>query len=200
MSHGIDTTSDVTRHLSDLKADGITFIGRYYSHSLWKNLTTAEAKAISAAGLYIVAVWETAGDHESFFTHAQGVQDGHDAYVFGRAIGQPFHAPIYFAVDCDCMPHQGVSLYFNGVREALQAHGQIGVDTYNVGVYGSGAVCQYLDSIGYVSYTWLAQSLGWLGSMTYNDWNIKQGPSTAMHGMSVDLDTAAAKGGGGFQV
>lgn len=200
MSKGFDTTSNVTPHIQAMKNAGFTFVCRYYSHSAWKNLTPAEAKAISGEGLYIVAVWESAGDHASFFTQAQGELDGESAYAFGQMIGQPFDTPIYFAVDYDADPHVGVSEYFNGVRQAFQRHGQIGVDAYHVGVYGSGAVCQYLDSIGYVSYTWLAQSTGWLGSASYADYNIKQGPGTTLFGMQIDTDTASPKGGGGFQV
>lgn len=203
LHRGIDTTENCAPHIAALKADGFSFVCRYSSFSAWKNMTRAEALALSKADIHIVAVWETAGDHASFFTHVQGLQDGAAAHAFARHIGQPVPSPIYFAVDADLPGPGGVEAYFRGVRESLSAHGNIGKTVYNVGVYGSGAVCKHLSEIGLVSFTWLAQSYGWSHSREYKDsgdWNILQLQSTTVSGMSVDTDIAAAKGGGGFLV
>ena len=200
MSKGFDTTNDCAPLAARIKTGGYTFVARYYSHSIWKNLTRSEAGALSAAGLYIVAVWESAGDHPSFFSHDQGRHDGQTAFAFAQAIGQPLPSPIYFAVDADLPGAGGVQAYFEGVREAFGAHGAIGSTAYSVGVYGSGNVCAHLSGLVYVSHTWLAQSMGWGGSRAYSDWNIKQGRSQNVLGLSVDTDIAAASGGGGWQL
>jgi hypothetical protein len=200
MSKGLDTTSNVTQHVHALKALGYTWVGRYTSHSVWKNVTRAEARAISVAGMDLVNVWETAGDRASFFSYEQGLHDGEAAYKFALQLGQPFSAPIYFAVDIDLPGPGEVHEYFRGVRESLGRHGQIGYASFNVGVYGPGAVCEYLLSIGFVSYAWLAQAPGWAGYADFADWNIKQLGSTRLMGMGVDNDVASAKGGGGFTV
>lgn len=195
INKGLDTTDSCIPHIPALKAAGFTFVCRYTSHSAWKNMTVAEVHALSKAGISIVNVWESSGDHASFFTYQQGLMDGAAAFAFAQHIGQPFTAPIYFAVDYDGTVAQ-VSDYFKGVRDSLQKHGQIGKDTYNVGVYGSGAVCEGLKSAGYVSFTWRAQSLGWSGTRQYNDWNICQGPAATIAGMNADSDVSNGHGGG----
>jgi len=192
---GLDTTQNCTPHIAEIKSLGYSFVARYISHSAWKNMTIAEVQALSKALLAVVTVWESAGDHASFFTYQQGILDGAAAFAFAQHIGQPFSAPIYFAVDCD-VPAATVVDYFKGVRDSLQRHGQIGKDTYNVGVYGSGAVCAGLKSAGYVSWTWLAQSGGWSGSRKYLDWNLKQLAAATIAGMSADGDLSNGDGGG----
>lgn len=200
MAKGFDTTENCTPHIAAIKRAGYGFVCRYYSHSAWKDIARPEAVALSEAGIYIVAVWESAGDHAGYFSHVQGVLDGQAAYSFGRAIGQPNGGDIYFAVDYDAVCHPGspVWKYFEGVNEKLKA--QVPEHQYEPGVYGSGLVCETLFKAGLVKKTWLAQSMGWGGSRTYKDWNIKQGPQTTFAGMDIDTDTSAAKGGGGFLV
>lgn len=200
---GFDTTANCAPHVDAIKAVGYKFVCRYSSHSSWKNMTRAEVVALSKAGLYVVNVWESAGDHVSFFNHDQGQKDGEAAYQFARQIGQPFNAPIYFAVDTDAGDGAikgGIHDYFQGVRQAFQMHGEIGKGSYLVGVYGCGAVCKYLKQIGFVSFTWLAFAPGWSGNKEYKDWNlcqIRNGVKIA--GMDCDLDTSRGEGGG-FQV
>lgn len=206
MAKGFDCTADTTPHIPAIKAAGYTFVARYMSHSPWKDVTRKEALALTAAGIYLVSVWESAGDHESFFTYAQGQKDGEAAYAYAKMIGQPTTAPIYFAVDADlsCASGQpshteGVYAYFAGVRNALQVHGTMGVHTYHCGVYGSGHVCSVLKSAGMVTHTWLAQSPGWSGH-DYAEWNIKQAMGTHFAGIEIDPDISAPSGGGGFFV
>src|SRR5947209_2404426 len=125
MTQGIDTTENCAPHVDALLAKDYTFVCRYSSHSAWKNITRAEALALSDAGIYIVNVWESAGDRASFFSHAQGLMDGASAYQFAKNIGQPFSAPIYFAVDFDASQSETESIihaYFEGVRSAMQSH------------------------------------------------------------------------------
>lgn len=196
MTRGIDTTENCMSHILALKNAGYSFVCRYMSHSTWKNLTLAEVQSLSRAGINIVSVWETASDHASYFSLHQGLVDGAAAYAYARHMGQPFNSPIYFAVDVDIAVSTQLTEYFDGVRHSLQLHGQMGKDAYFVGVYGGGTVCSILKNKGLVSYTWLAQSMGWLGSRHYADWNLKQGPQGHFAGMDVDTDESRGDGGG----
>lgn len=205
MANGIDATQDCSSHAGALKAAGYGFVGRYYfsivSHAKVK-LTHAEALALSAAGLFIVAVFENSSNSSGYFTHAKGVSDGTAAFRYAADhVKQPFGSPIYFAVDYDASTadlNGGIAAYFRGVAEAFEAERHGGA-TYPIGVYGSGLVCGGLSTHGLVTYTWLAQSTGWSGYHTFTGWNIKQGPETTVLHLDVDTDETHGKGGG-FQV
>jgi len=193
VTRGFDTTANCYSHGQQILDAGYTFVARYLSHSLWKNLTSPEARHLSALGIYIVSVWESAGDHASFFSYSQGAKDARDAAALAENIGQHRGGVIYYAVDFDPNEQQliGVHNYFRAIHETKVSTG------YEVGVYGSGATCKYLSEAGYVSRTWLAQSTGWGG---YADWktkaNIVQGPQFSFHGMDCDSDTSNGDAGG----
>lgn len=167
---GLDTTVELTRHAEALRSQGYDFAMRYYSNNASKNLSLGEARALSQAGLKIGVVWETSGTHAAFFTRAQGLADGAQAYRMAReSIGQPFGSAIYFAVDYD--PTQadidgGISNYFTGVHAALYVAND-GAPSYRVGVYGSGLCCGALVERGMAELSWLSQSTGFAGSRQY---------------------------------
>jgi len=167
---GLDTTVELTRHAEALRSQGYDFAMRYYSNNASKNLSLGEARALSQAGLKIGVVWETSGTHAAFFTRAQGLADGAQAYRMAReSIGQPFGSAIYFAVDYD--PTQadidgGISNYFTGVHAALYVAND-GAPSYRVGVYGSGLCCGALVERGMAALSWLSQSTGFAGSRQY---------------------------------
>ena len=171
------------------------------SHAKTK-LTPAEAEALSAAGLYVVAVFENAPTQASYFSHAKGVSDGAAAFRYAAdQIGQPLSSPIYFTVDYDASSGDlggVIADYFTGLAEAFAAESH-GGDSYPIGVYGSGLTCSQLTARGAVTFTWLAQSSGWSGFHTFTTWNLKQGPTQTVLGLSVDLDQSQGHGGG-FQV
>ncbi|MCS0592469.1 DUF1906 domain-containing protein [Massilia norwichensis] len=167
---GLDTTVELTRHAVALRSQGYDFAMRYYSNNASKNLSLGEARALSQAGLRIGVVWETSGTHAAFFTRAQGLADGAQAYRMAReSIGQPFGSAIYFAVDYD--PTQadidgGISNYFTGVHAALYVAND-GAPSYRVGVYGSGLCCGALVERDIAALSWLSQSTGFAGSRQY---------------------------------
>jgi len=167
---GLDTTVELTRHAAALKTQGYDFAMRYYSNNAAKNLSLGEARALSQAGLKIGVVWETSGTHAAFFTRAQGLADGAQAWRMAReSIGQPFGSAIYFAVDYD--PTQadidgGISNYFTSVHAALYVAND-GAPSYRVGVYGSGLCCGALVERGMAELSWLSQSTGFAGSRQY---------------------------------
>jgi len=168
--NGLDTTIELTRHAAALKAQGYDFALRYYSNNAAKNLSLGEARALSAAGLQIGVVWETSGTHAGFFSRAQGLADGAQAFrMASESIVQPFGSAIYFAVDYD--PTQAdldgvISNYFTGVHAALYVANE-GAPSYRVGVYGSGLCCGTLVERGMASLSWLSQSTAYAGSREY---------------------------------
>jgi hypothetical protein len=168
--NGLDTTIELTRHAAALKAQGYDFALRYYSNNAAKNLSLGEARALSSAGLQIGVVWETSGTHAGFFSRAQGLADGAQAWRMAKeVVGQPFGSAIYFAVDYD--PTQAdidgvISNYFTGVHAALYVANE-GQPSYRIGVYGSGLCCGTLVERGQASLSWLSQSTAFAGSRQY---------------------------------
>jgi len=192
MGKGVDGTADCSLIAKQLIAAGYTFVGRYYSHSGWKNLSKAEALALSHAGLYIVSVWETNPTTPGYFTRQRGFADAGAARAYAtNVIGQPANTPIYFAVDTDADPAI-VEPYFRGIQEA----NSMPHSPYPVGAYGGGAVLDHLLNQGLIQYAWLANATGWQGSNTFTRWNIKQLPEFAFEGHDFDGDLTNGNGGG----
>jgi hypothetical protein len=202
MAKGLDANVDCRSQATCIKEAGFDFVARYYKfvHNAHP-LTRDEAVALSEAGLYVVAVYESGRPTEpGYFSHARGVQDGKRAYEYARdEIGQPEGSAIYFAVDYDASAGDldgVITEYFGGIAEAFDAASG-GNPAYPIGVYGSGCTCAHLLKHTSVTYAWLAMSRGWCGSRTFTGWNLKQ--SIASHpvcGISVDLDESNGHGGG----
>lgn len=200
MARGIDTNTSCASVAPCLKQNGIDFVGRYYANCGSKVLTLAEAQALSAAGLQIVAVWEDGYPTQgSYFSYVKGVDDGTSAFHDAQSLGQPKNAPIYFSVDYNA-PQADIAGpiqdYFRGIRDGFATIAAAGA-SYPVGVYGSGAVCQSMLDAGLASYAWLSESTGFSGSKTFAAWNIKQSLASApLCGLSIDTDEGAADYGG----
>lgn len=177
---GISTNRYCTSSISCLKAEKVEFVFRYYSQTTKqkeKVLTSTEAAALSAAGIAIGAVYEDAGDHASYFNGAEGRKDGYYAYYYAQKLHQSSGSAIYFAVDYDATPTEisgSIQDYFRGVFQGFQDF-SVGQPIYKIGVYGSGLVCNWLkEHLSFVKFSWLAESPGWMGSKTYQDWEVKQ--------------------------
>jgi Rv2525c-like, glycoside hydrolase-like domain len=202
MAKGIDANVDCSAQAHCIKAAGFDFVGRYYKFVTHSHpLTRSEALALSAAGLYVVAVYENGSPTQSgYFSHTRGLQDGKRAYEYARdTIRQPEGAAIYFAVDYDASAAEVkgvITAYFHGLTEAFAAAGGSN-PAYPIGVYGSGSTCSWLLRHTTATYTWLAMSRGWSGSRNFEGWNLKQRVATApVCGISVDLDESNGHGGG----
>lgn len=191
---GVDTPANAASQLTCLTAAGKRFIARYYARgNRPKIIRRDEARAISGAGLGIVAVWESGFPTTvDYFARAQGNADGADAHQRATEIGQPRDTPIYFAVDYDADPAHvagPITEYFRGIAEGL-AGAAGGTARYAVGCYGSGIVCAAMKGAGLASFTWLAQSRGWRGYADFTAWNIRQGPVAKLCALDVDGDEA----------
>jgi glycoside hydrolase-like protein len=193
---GLDANTPLGSHAECIVNEGFTFVARYYKNTD-SCLTRAEALALSAAGLNIVAVVERGSPTSAdYFSHARGLADG--AFALRKArdqIRQPAGSPVYFAVDYDASLHEVagvVAEYFTGVHEAFGS----GEALYPIGVYGSGLVCSHLLVHTPVTYAWLSMSKGWRGGHTFKGWNLNQTVGSTVCGIPVDLDESAGHGGG----
>lgn len=153
MSFGVDYAwhGDLGPFIKALKAAKVTFVCRYLSHSSGKNLSRAEAEALTAAGISIVVVWETTADR-ALAGHAAGVQDARDALAQAKACGMPPDRPIFYAVDFDTVRSQLSTVldYLSGTASVL------GHDL--VGPYGEHDLCKAAFDSGF---KWAWQTYAW---------------------------------------
>ena len=158
LSTGVKAPFELTRHAVAIKQQGIDFAIRHYSHHAGRNLSLAEARALTDAGIEIGAVWEMA-THLNYFTRAQGCADGAAAYLMAQSvIGQPSGSAIYFAVgpEADEAGIAGpVARYFEGVNQAFSA-ARPDERQYQVGVYGSFACCEWMMARGLATLGWVS--------------------------------------------
>ena len=178
------------------KAAACSFVARYYRDpaSRLPPLSAEEARAVTAAGMKLVTVWQYKSNKPEHFSYASGQADGMAAHRQAKAVGQPPGTAIYFAVDYNVPEPEIRGLiepYFRGIAAGLaSAAGK--QREYRIGVYGSGAVCGYLKAARLAEYAWLSNSRAWSGYASFTNWDIKQGPrSTAL---SFDHDMNEARG------
>ena len=203
LARGIDLPIDARDVSNELKESRLDFVARYYRDpaSRWPTLSAAEARMVSSAGMSLVAVWESHSHKRDYFSYASGYYDALAAHRQAKAIGQPAGSGIYFAVDFNAQEPDvrgPVDQYFRGVHAGLAA--AAGQDReYRVGVYGSGAVCDYLKRSRLAEYAWLSNSTAWSGYDSFTDWNIKQSGRSPL--LSFDQDSNEARGEyGSFRV
>ncbi|WP_082083956.1 glycoside hydrolase domain-containing protein [Paenibacillus beijingensis] len=173
-----------------LAAAGMQFACRYLvpANYAWKRLTRPEAEAISAAGMTIISVYETAANRPAGGA-AAGANDGAAAYKEAVAIGQPAGSAIYFAVDYDAR-----SADYDAIEAYLKAAAaQIG--PYKAGVYGSYTVIEEMAGRGAAAHFW--QTYAWSRgrrSGRVNIFQYKNGQTVA--GVQVDLNDSYGNEGG----
>jgi hypothetical protein len=201
MAQIIDVSSTCGSKAASLFAAGVRTVIRYYSRDTIrpsKRLSAEEAHQFTAAGLRIGIVHEgRRGDKADNFDRATGVADGLYSRTYGSAtIGQPAGSTIYFGVDFDASSAEirdRIVPYFQGVADAF-AHAT-GDPAYDVGVYGSGAVCKTLLDAGLARRAWLAQSTGWTGFQAFlasGRWSLRQEMPATVAGVDCDPDVAGA--------
>lgn len=148
----IDCACDTRPYLAAIKAAGVTHVIRYFGSARWKCATRAECDALRAAGLRIVAVYETTA-RMTLDGFAAGVDGAQRAQAGVAACGGPEHGLIYFACDTDVGP-QGIAttlLYLDGAASVL--------GRYQVGVYGEHDLCAAALAGGHVERAW--QCFAW---------------------------------------
>ena len=178
--------------IAALKAAGVKFVCRYLSRSPSKNLTHVEANALSEAGIWIVAVWETTAKR-ALDGYAGGALDALDAQVMAQGCGMPRGRPIFFAVDWDASSGQQAAIngYLDGAASVLGGS--------RVGIYGGyGPVKRALDG-GHATWAW--QTLAWSGGRWDSRAQLQQYSNDhTLGGVGCDYDRATTGDYGQWRV
>ena len=187
-----DTWQNTTSKIPQMKSEGVTTVGRYYSKSTWKALTKAEAQALSKAGIGLFVVYQDSNNSYASFSKERGRQAARNAIEIATEIGQPASSAIYFAVDYDASPSEvkgEIKEYFKALNKELKANAV----EYFPGVYGNGEACGRLLEWDLVKYTWLSMSGGHHGHKEFlksGKWSLLQHLEATFLDMDVDPDEA----------
>lgn len=188
---GVDY-SDARPNAHALYSAGKHFVCRYVGPGgASKHLTSSEARALSAAGLWIVANAE-GSSRGALNGYSQGVSDAHAALNMANGCGMPSGRPIYFSVDWDVQPWEwsNVKQYFAGVASVLP--------WTQIGIYGGLHACLWAkrDRIAH----WFWQTYAWSGGTWMSDVDIQQYHNgVIVAGASVDLNRAMTQDYGQWQ-
>lgn len=187
---GFDYTERIDA--SALKAAGCSVVFRYLSNPGWpKNLTSAEARELLAAGIPIVLNYETNGTFMLGGFNA-GVAAARSARAQANALGAPPNTRIYYSADFDASAEQ-ISAILDFDRGAASVDGDA-----EVGGYGGLRVALAEDAAGF--HTW--QTIAW----SNGQWDARAlarqtGAERTVGGVQVDvneiLDLAALGAWGG---
>lgn len=173
---------DYTNHnmsVHTLKANNVKFVCRYLSANPggWKELTHAEVKRYSDAGIGIVSNWETHGRPNN--SVSQGESDARHAWNEAKSLGMPTGRPIYFSIDHDVNPGH-MNNYAKGLRNVLGRS--------RVGLYGPADLIRQLVNDGYIAWGWRTAATGWGGSSTAKCQIVQYHNGVTRGGIDVDLD------------
>lgn len=193
----VDASCDTTSNIEALKQAGVTHVGRYYNNGNSdkfpsKCLTKKEATALSSAGLNIVVVFQKAQNKISYFNASEGNAAAPQALRCAADVGQPLGSVIYFAVDFNASTDQvksEIKSYFTSVNKILEGK-------FEVGVYGSGLVCDSLYKAGLCKHRWLSCSTSYLGTeqaIETNSYDIRQLTMDGMKARSGKQEIKGAK-------
>lgn len=143
MAKGFDTATKINAAKArEFAAQGFVFVGRYLDTlTSWKSLSAQEAQNITDGGLYIVSFYERYANRVREGAVA-GAFDGVQALAHARSVGQPEGSAIYAAVDYDAKADD-----YDQIERYLRAFDSEIVG-YEVGVYGSYAVCKEMYERG----------------------------------------------------
>ncbi len=200
---GMDASLDCSAFASCIAATGMKFVARYYSTSVRKTMTLAEAVALSEAGLQVAAVYEDSSNAVQFFSAELGKEHAARALLLAAGIGQPAGSAIYFAVDFDAVAAEvrgPITDYFQEVSAALA----VTATRYAIGVYGSGLTCRMIRDAGLAALTWLAGSTGFQESAKFRPEadmvQILPSRKICDNRLSIDDDVAQSSNFGAFRI
>ncbi|MEY9876657.1 hypothetical protein ABH931_006167 [Streptacidiphilus sp. MAP12-33] len=162
--------------IAQIKATGATWVARYFSSDVTKNLTATEVTDYVAANLGIVTVWENAATRALQGFQA-GVDDAKAARAQRASVGLPDTVPVHFAVDTDT-GWGPVAAYFQGVFSVL--------GFAQTGAYGGLKVIEGAHAYG-IPYLW--QTVAWSGGLWAPYATIRQPGGMTLNG-GADYDTA----------
>ncbi len=137
-----------------LKASGRDFIGRYlpWRGATWRQVTTAELEAATAAGVDYFFWFEDSENHFSARNgFAQGVADAEEALLALERLGVPTDTPVYYTVDFPASHGSEIDAYFRGVNSVAPVS--------QIGVYGNYITIDWAYQQGLATY--FCQSNAW---------------------------------------
>jgi len=189
----VDLSTPVDQTFLDtMRGIGIRTIIRYYDHENetlpGKTLRRSERHAIMTNGFNTAVVFQHHNDQLMSFTAMRGRLDADRSLALAGENSQPRGSAIYFGVDGAWEASYelaNVLAYFKEVKARLAATG------YRVGVYGSGLVCDVLQSSGLAELCWLGAPASWpLYQMYYQtmNWRLAQLRTSQCGGRSVDFN------------
>jgi hypothetical protein len=174
---GVDAASDTS--IATLNSQGATFLCTYlapYPSESWKIRTPAEWQAYIAAGIQVVANWESDGTPGSGFS--TGVDAANQSQSLLNDRGCP-GAPVYFTFADSASPNLGT------VRAAIDgAVSVLGWD--RVGAYGGINTIKYLADGNACHYYW--QTYAWSNGNWDPRAQLRQWKNTS----TLDFDTSWA--------
>lgn len=147
--------SDARPSIGELQAAEVVLVIRYLTGAGGKALTLTEMDDYRAVGIVICFVFEiSATDAEG--GQAAGARNASAALTALRDLGT-VGCPVYFAVDQSIAPENALA-YFDGITSIMQPS--------QVGVYGEGALCSYLQTEGLATWFWQSESTSFPGNAT----------------------------------
>jgi len=178
--------------LSTMRGIGVNTIIRYYDHEdetlPGKTLRRDEHNLILMNGFKTAVVFQHHNNQFASFTALRGRQDAERSLALAAENSQPRGSAIYFGVDGPWrMSYEltNVAAYFRELKASLAGLG------YRIGVYGSGLVCDVLQTAGLAELCWLAAPTAWPDYHTYyqtRKWGLAQLRTSQCGGRSVDFD------------
>ncbi|MEU1573086.1 glycoside hydrolase domain-containing protein [Streptomyces collinus] len=157
-----------------LKAEGITYVGRYLTNPIpgggkvpEKEIQPGELQTIADQGLRCFPIYQTFGRGADDFSYPLGRAAGQAAINAALDHGFKPGTRIFFAVDFDAYDYEvtdNVLPHFKGIQDAMRDDG----NRYGVGVYGPRNVCTRVSDAGHASASFVSDmSSGFSGNFGY---------------------------------
>jgi len=181
-TRGVDYTGGAD--IAALVAAGIKFACRYGGPGgSWKHITPAEAQALSAAGIAVVANAE--GSASGLIGGwSTGVDWARQAEAHFAACGMPPDKPIYFSVDFNV-----TSTQWEAVAAALRGAAEVLGGVHRVGVYGGRRAIEWARGSNVARWFW--QTYAWSSGVWIPGNHIEQySNDVPLASIRLDLDRA----------
>lgn len=167
-------TKITTARAATLKAQGITYIGRYLTNPIpddpdlpEKEIQPGELATIAENGLRCFPIYQTFGRAAANFSYPQGRAAGQAAINAALDHGFKPGSRIFFAVDFDALDEdvsRNVLPHFKGIQDAIADDG----NRFGIGVYGPRNVCTRVGEAGHATASFVSDmSSGFSGNFGY---------------------------------
>jgi hypothetical protein len=185
-----DTNRNTTKKVAQIKARGITAVGRYLAYGLVgdeKHIKADEARALADAGIALFLINEidarTAAHVATAKRDADYCRDyAHDHLGMGAGTG------IY-----DCADFDSLAGDYPAIKARAAIFGpEIATAGYVNGLYGNGFTCGRAKKDGLIRFRWLTCSTGFDGTkeaIRANEYEMLQALPTPVEGLDTDPDS-----------